>query len=458
MRIDKIGKKQHPLPDVSLLAEHRQLLVAFSGGLDSTVLLYWLSELAQQTPLTLRAIHVHHGLSPNADQWLRHCQQICAQLTIPLITRKVDLNQSQASIEAQARQARYRVFAQVLRSEEVLVTAHHQDDQCETLLLALKRGSGPAGLAAMPSKLAFKHSWLLRPLLSMTRHDLLQFARDKQLHWIEDESNTDTRYDRNFLRQDVLPILTERWPHFVACAARSAALCGEQEHLLDELLNDQLQVLLDQQKSLDIVPLMTMSELKRHALLRRWLAHCQAAMPSRDALKRIWQEVSLAREDASPALQLGSGIVRRYKQRLYWGRHYQGQRDTQLAWHHWQQPLTLPDHLGQVCLQPHSSENPSLPAIRWPQRGQVVTIRFYCSGKLSIDGRSGRRNLKKIWQEQHIAPWLRDNIPLLFYDNTLICAAGVFVTQQGVSPEQSGASLLWLQTSDPNAEVRCCSQ
>ncbi|MDK1299650.1 tRNA lysidine(34) synthetase TilS, partial [Cronobacter malonaticus] len=305
---------------LSALRGRRQLLVAYSGGLDSTVLLHQLVRLRETHPeLRLRAIHVHHGISPNADRWAAHCQALCHRWQVPFELAYVELAQDGLGLEAQARKARYQAFAAALVPGEALVTAQHLDDQCETLLLALKRGSGPAGLAAMPAELPFAGSILLRPLLNTPRAQLEAWASRHQLVWIDDESNQDDRFDRNFLRLRILPALEARWPHFTEAAARSAQLCGEQEQLLDELLAPELAALMDG-KTLAIAPLETMSALKRAALLRRWLAALNAPMPSRATLQRIWDEVAQSREDAAPRLKCGDYEARRYQGRLWWVR------------------------------------------------------------------------------------------------------------------------------------------
>lgn len=283
------------------LLTSRQILVAFSGGLDSTVLLHQLVQWRTENPgVTLRAIHVHHGLSANADAWVTHCENVCQQWQVPLVVERVQLAQEGLGIEAQARQARYQAFARTLLPGEVLVTAQHLDDQCETFLLALKRGSGPAGLSAMAEVSEFAGTRLIRPLLARTRGELEQWALAHGLRWIEDESNQDDSYDRNFLRLRVVPLLQQRWPHFAEATARSAALCAEQESLLDELLADDLAHCQTSQGTLQIAPMLAMSDARRAAIIRRWLAGQNAPMPSRDALVRIWQEVALARKMPPP--------------------------------------------------------------------------------------------------------------------------------------------------------------
>ncbi|HAU4329063.1 tRNA lysidine(34) synthetase TilS [Citrobacter freundii] len=419
------------------LLNANQILVAFSGGLDSTVLLHQLVQWRTQHPeVSLRAIHIHHGLSPHADEWVTHCESICAQWQVPLVVERVQLQDDGSGIEAQARRARYQAFEQTLLSNEILMTAQHLDDQCETFLLALKRGSGPAGLSAMGESSPFAGTRLIRPLLTQTRDELEKWARTHALSWIEDESNQVDAYDRNFLRLRIIPLLQQRWPHFAEATARSASLCAEQESLLDELLAQDLADCVTAQGALRLEPLMMKSDVRRAALLRRWLAGLNAPMPSRDALERIWQEVALAREDAVPRLCFGGYEIRRYQSQLWWVKSVVGQSETVIPWSCTKTPLVLPVGLGTVQLLPDGE-------LRKPRANETVSIRFKAPGLLHIVGRNGGRKLKKIWQEQGIPPWRRDTTPLLFYGDTLIAAAGVFVTREGMAEEEESVRLLW---------------
>lgn len=411
------------------VSPYRQLLVGFSGGLDSTVLLHRLKLWRDRDHgVQLRAIHIHHGLSPHAEEWVAHCEALCEAWAIPLIVERVTLADEGLGIEAQARKVRYAAFAGVLLPGEALVTAQHLDDQCETFLLALKRGSGPAGLSAMPARSDFAGTQLLRPLLGETRTSLEAWAREHQLSWIEDESNQDDSYDRNFLRLRVLPLLSERWPHFADATARSAMLCAEQESLLDELLSEELSDLISEDGALAIAPLEAISPARRAALLRRWLATHHAAMPSRAMLSRIWDEVAQAREDASPCVHLSGYEVRRYKGKLWWVKYSPSLTDVVLHWTSPEAPLILPRDAGSVSLMPTGH-------VRLPKPGEPVSVRFKAGGLLHIVGRNGGRKLKKIWQECNVPPWLRDTTPLLFYGETLIAAAGVFITEAGWTEE-----------------------
>jgi len=416
---------------------YRRLLVGFSGGLDSTVLLHRLMRMREQQPgLELRAIHIHHGLSPDADSWVSHCETLCREWNIPLIVVRVTLAEEGLGIEAQARKARYAAFHDALLPDEALVTAQHLDDQCETFLLALKRGSGPAGLSGMPARARFADTEQLRPLLSETRASLLDWAQQQGLRWIEDESNQDDGYDRNFLRLRVLPQLSARWPHFAQATIRSAELCAEQEQLLDELLAEELTSLLSDDGSLAIAPLRTMSAVRRAAILRRWIATHGALMPSRALLNRLWDEVALAREDAAPRLRSGEAEIRRFRDRLWWVKCQPSLAEQVITWQHPLEPLLLPQGLGTLSLTAGGN-------LRFPLPGEPVTVRFRTSGTLHIVGRNGGRKIKKIWQELNVAPWLRETTPLLFYGETLVAAAGTFVTLDGVAEAGEGVQLEW---------------
>jgi len=233
-----------------------------------------------------------------------------------------------------------------------------------------------------------------------------------------------------------VPLLTQRWPHFAQATSRSATLCAEQEQLLDELLAEELSSLVSDDGALAIAPLEAMSAVRRAALLRRWLAAHGALMPSRAMLTRLWDEVALAREDAAPRLRSGEGEIRRFKGQLWWVKSHASLADRVIDWPCLDRPLLLPEGLGTLHLNAGGN-------LRLPQPDEPVTVRFRASGTLHIVGRNGGRKIKKIWQELNVAPWRRDATPLLFYGETLVAAAGVFVTREGVADTDKGVQLEW---------------
>lgn len=426
-----------------LLGDKRRLCVAFSGGLDSTVLLHALAQLRDSSMphLQLRAIHVNHGLSAHAERWTESCREQCLRWQVEFSALKVRVDSRQGGIESAARNARYQALEAHLLPDETLLTAQHLNDQCETFMLALKRGSGPAGLSSMSASTWLGAHPLLRPLLSFERQQLEEYAHANQLSWVEDESNQSVRFDRNFLRLEVLPLLYQRWPHFAAASARSASLCAEQEALLDELLQDALDGLTCEQGTLSVEGLIPLSPSRRFALLRRWLAAKGAKMPSREQLQRIWSEVAVSREDAEPQLRLGEFSVRRFRQRLYWLSPMASLKGITLHWNG-ETALDLPDNLGSLSLL---SPRESGQCLRKPRVDETVSIRFHFSGEVHKVGRDRSRQLKKLWQELNIPPWERERIPLIFYNDRLIAAAGYFITREALpeSPQEATWSLWW---------------
>ncbi|HEV2320748.1 MAG TPA: tRNA lysidine(34) synthetase TilS, partial [Gammaproteobacteria bacterium] len=210
--------------------------VALSGGLDSMVLLTALAVERGGLPGELRALHVHHGLHPKADEWQRHCEVACASLGIPLEIRRVEVHPATGeSLEAVARERRYAAFREVVGADDLLLLAQHADDQLETFLLQALRGAGVRGLAAMPESASFSGLKLARPLLAYGRAELEAWARQQGLSWVEDPSNADTGFDRNYLRHEVLPRLKQRWPAAAETVSRSARLAAEADGLLKEL-------------------------------------------------------------------------------------------------------------------------------------------------------------------------------------------------------------------------------
>nr|WP_226296992.1 tRNA lysidine(34) synthetase TilS [Pectobacterium versatile] len=414
------------------------ILLAYSGGLDSSVLLHLLVVLRQRSGLPIRAAYIHHGLNPLADSWAEHCCQQCERWLVPFASLPVKVEAQNGGIEAAARTARYQALQAHLQEGEALLTAQHLDDQSETFLLALKRGSGPAGLSAMAAQSMLGHHRLVRPLLGISRLQLEAYAQRHQLGWIEDDSNQDERFDRNFLRRQILPRLTQRWPHFPSAVARSAQLCAEQEQLLDELLEESLQALCQPDGALSIDGLVPLSPVRRFALLRRWLAQQGATMPAREQLQRLWDEVATSRQDAEPVLQLNQMQIRRFRQYLYLLPLMPSLKDRIILWQSPSCPLSLPDNLGTLSLADNGV------AIRAPENGEAVSIRFSTSGTVHIVGRAHGRQIKKLWQELNVPPWWRDRTPLVFYNEQLIAAVGRFVTREGqVRENQPVWHIVW---------------
>lgn len=307
---------EHLYTELSSLDCSQEIWIAYSGGLDSHVLLHAAAQLRQQIPqLNLQAIHVHHGLSPQADHWVAHCQGVCAQLAAPLICEYLrDAPQPADSVEAWARESRYRVFAKVLPPNALLLTAHTQDDQAETVLLQLLRGAGPKGLAAMPQQQVFAAGRLCRPLLNFTRSQLHDYALQNNLIWIEDESNLDHRFARNFLRHQILPLLRQRWPAVASNLARSARHCAEAAENLTELA--QLDLAHDMPQTLSLELLRRLSPARQRNVLRYWLQQQGCRLPNTQHIYQIQRDLINGRPDSRPQVHWGQWTLCRHHKAL----------------------------------------------------------------------------------------------------------------------------------------------
>lgn len=413
------------------IKDYPKLTIALSGGLDSMVLLHLIKKIKDQflPNLNLKAIHIHHGLSKNADKWQQHCQYYCEQWQIPYLSIKVVIDKKQKNIEAQARIARYQAFQTELNTQDVLCTAQHLDDQVETFFLALKRGSGLSGLSAMPKTHQKYNFLLLRPLLSVSRSELEFYAQQNQICWVEDESNQDQYYDRNFLRASVLPLLNNRFEQFNQMVERSISHCQTQNELLHQLLSEQLSDLIQVDSSLNILPLINKNELERNAILRFWLEKIKVQALSQIQLQQLWQTIALAKKDANPKLIIENFQFRRFQNRLYALPLYLDLSNFKFDWD-MKTTVNLPDQLGQLEFKLSHGN------CRLPTKNEKVSIRFFAKPQnYTIVGRLHSRSLTKIWQEQQIPPWQRSRIPFIFYNETLICAVNQFVTQAGKGEE-----------------------
>lgn len=401
-----------------------KVVLAFSGGVDSRLLLELLSRYQQEHGIPCHAVYVHHGLSGNADDWAAKCQLWAQQAGISCSIEYVHLDtQSGESIELLAREARYQALAKYIESGDLLLTGQHADDQVETFLLALKRGSGPKGLSCMAESMPFSFGTLIRPLLTTRREQIESAAQSLNLEWVEDESNQDTRYDRNYLRHHIVPELSQRWPSIHQAVQRSASLCAQQEALLDELLNGVFCRALQPDLSLDIVELASHSELARARLIRMWLARQNTQMPSQVQLGLIWNEVALAQQDANPKFKLKQGEVRRFQNKLYWVNEKRDVTDWQSRIHI-DSALLLPGRLGELILSSTSNQ----PSIASPPQPELLSVTFNPEG-LSAHPveRNHSRKLKKLFQEYNVPSWLRRQIPILMYQGQVVAVADLFV-------------------------------
>jgi tRNA(Ile)-lysidine synthase len=397
--------------------------VAYSGGVDSSVLLDCLVAARNRLPFEIRALHVHHGLHPDADAWSEHCACECRRLGVPLEIRRVEVSRTRGeSLEALARQARYEAMSAVLGRGDLLLSAQHRDDQAETLLLALMRGSGPAGLAAMPFVALLGEGWLVRPLLEHGRAELRAYAEGRNLRWQEDPGNRSLRFDRNFLRHRVLPLLAERWPSCAASIARSAANCAEAQGVIDVLVEEKLSGVAGRWP--DALSISLLGDLPvpfRKLVLRHWFRKLGLALPDSRRLDRILCDVIGARPDADPLVAWPGCEVRRYRDDLFAMAPLPSRPPAGPI--HWGRGvLSLPGAVG--CLELLAPDGSPLDPLDLFATG--LEVRFRVKGLFCRTVRDRhRRPLKKLYQEAGVPPWIRPHVPLVFVEGNLLAVADI---------------------------------
>lgn len=406
------------------LTAKNKLYIAYSGGIDSLVLLHGFCQLRLIYPqLQLFAIHINHGLNSNADRWQAHCQKTCEMMDVPCIVRCVNVKREcgrQQSVEAVARHLRYIAFGEIISCDSVLLTAHHADDQAETLLLQLLRGAGPKGLAAIPLTSRFAHSKeLLRPLLQFSREDILAYANEHNLRWVEDDSNLDLSIERNYVRQKIIPLLKQRWTAVLPVLGRVANNCYEVNYAAEILAaQDCAQAKGSNENTLSVNALSKLDAIRQRNVLRYFIQQQGLPLPSRCKIEHIQTDVINCANDAEPLIEWTGASVRRYRDDLYvfpplpaHDSHIELFWDLRL-------PLTLPNKLGTLkAIYVEGSKVDSVPA--------NLTVRFRRGGECCQPiGKKHHCILAKLMQAWRIPPWQRNRIPLIYCGSDLMVVVG----------------------------------
>jgi tRNA(Ile)-lysidine synthetase, N-terminal domain/tRNA(Ile)-lysidine synthetase, C-terminal domain len=398
---------------VSDLPEVQRVVLAVSGGVDSMVLLH--SAQVAQLPQPLLVLHVNHQLSPRAPQWQALVADTCARSGIECRALVVEVNVAGSGLEEAARQARYQTIENQLRPGDLVLMAHHRQDQLETFFLRLARGAGVRGLAGIAPLRAWGPARLGRPFLTLDRSTIEDYARSHGLVWVDDESNASDRFDRNFLRLNVLPALQQRWPDLPAQVSQATEHLRESDDLLREFAAMDLAQCQPRDErigiSLDMGPLLSWPRSRRNNLLRHWLTVLGYRLPARKRLDEV-DALLMAGQDQNPLLNWGDCELRRYRQRIY------------CLPAHWQTSAELTG--GTITWK---SQSPGLA----PGSYSVVTraqapdvVRAHPSE------RAHSQTLKKLLQEYALEPWLREYVPLIL-DNDRLVAVGDLWIEKGAA-------------------------
>lgn len=425
----------------------QRLCVAFSGGRDSTVLLHSLSRMVAAMPMDspeIRAIHINHGLQAGAADWVRHCEAQAARWSVPLQVREVAVCPDGNGLEDAARQARYSALMDQLTDDEWLLTAHHQRDQTETVLLHLLRGAGIRGLSAMPAvreRMGRRH-W--RPLLDVPAHTIERYAQDHALNWTNDPSNQDHRFRRNWLRNAILPQLRETYPNLDHQLAQTAGHMADAQHHLDTLADHWLGDLLKEDGcGLDLLGLACRSPDQQRLILRRWLEN---ASPSSAQLQRLQEELIQAGPDRQPELSIGGWCIRRFDNAL-WRMPPLPALDLVTAERYKLQPgiTQLPAGAGTLSI---GGAGALMNGLSWS---------FAVGGeRIRPHDQPHRRSLKQLHQTARVPPWIRQRTPLLWSDRELLSVGGYWNSAGFLDLQRQGLQFRWKHDlcAEPRPELR----
>jgi tRNA(Ile)-lysidine synthase len=413
-------------------------VIALSGGLDSTVLAAALAATRDAHGKTLLAVHVNHQLHTEATAWSDHCGRLAAGLGIEFIAEAVDVDSASGSgLEAAARDARYKALARYVDADDWLLSAHHRDDQAETLLLNLMRGSGPGGLAGIGALNRFGKGWLARPLIDVSRSALEAYATDARLEWVEDPSNEDRRFDRNYLRHEVLPILEGRWPDVTRRLARSADLAGEAAAMLEDLAELDLRAIADRPERIDVDGLLRLPRARQGNVLRYALRRAGLPLPGAARLAAILEHLVPARKDAQPVVAWPGVEVRRYRGKLYILPSPEAVSPTWDGSRLGRAPVDLGHGMGRLSLTSDAPLGLSDAVI-----AQGLSLHCRRGGEeIKLVSHRHTRKLKKILQENGIVPWMRDRLPLIYSGDQLVAVADLWVAADAAS--EPGTAIVW---------------
>lgn len=434
----------------------RRLTVGFSGGLDSTVLLHVLAHL-RPAGLQLDALHVDHGWRPESADWARHCIARATALGVGCRVLRIEARTAPGeSPEAAARTARYAALAARLDAGSALLTAQHADDQAETVLLMLLRGAGPKGLAAMPEDAALGTGRLWRPLLGVSRAALQAYATHYRLDWLDDPANTDTDYDRVFLRERLMPVLVGRFPAAARTLARSARLSAEAQAAVETLAAQDLDGLSDSVAesagaagTLAVAGLRALPPARARAALRLWIERLGLPLPPAARLDSVLRDLLPARRDAEPCVCWPGAELHRFRERLHAFAPLPAlPHGLCLDWPDGAE-LSVPG-LGTLCWQP--ARGTGLDAARLA--GRTVTLRLRAGGeRFRPAGRRHAQELKKLLQAAGIAPWLRARLPLLYIGDELVAVAGLGIAEGWQAGSDAPGRVPAWQTQAPSSTM-----
>lgn len=412
--------------------------IGYSGGIDSHVLLHCCSQLAEFNK-KMTAVYINHQLQAISDDWAIHCEKMAFDLNINFLALNVNaLPKNGESPEEAARNARYQALKNLIKRDCVLLIAQHREDQLETVLLQLFRGCGLRGLAGMPEKAAFGEGCLLRPFLDISKNEIINYAKVNQLQWVEDPTNQSDDYDRNFLRNQIIPQLKQRWQALDKTVFRTAKHCANADEMLKNMAKQWFQSVVNSDNTIDLQKLRFYDSMQQDCILREWFFSFGLKMPSQKRLNQIFAEIMNAKNSSSAVLYEQQHEIRCYQNTLFCLKKSQKETFKEKIWDKNQDVLFFS---SDWVLSIHASKKGILKTV-W--ENAQIRVRTRKGGeKIELPFRKGHHDLKKLYQEAKIPPWKRESIPLIYLNNEL-AAVGSFWINRAFYNESEHADCIFV--------------
>ncbi len=422
-----------------LIKKYKYFLVGFSGGIDSTVLLYELYKQSLKKNIYIRAIHINHNVNILSKKWSHHCENICKKWNIKIIVKKIDVPPKK-NLECSLRKIRYKIYEENILKKEILLTAHNKNDQCESFFLALKRGSGPKGLSGIKKKKKNKNFIIYRPLLKIDRKKIKKYALKKKLMWINDNNNKNTNLDRNFLRLLIIKKLILKWPFFLSSVYRSSKLCLKQEKLLNYLLKKKIKKNIYKNK-IKLKYLLKLNKNTAFFIIRKWINLNNQKMISYKLMNYVWEKIIKLKKKKYFQIYLKKFLINKYKNTIYLTKKYKNIKKKTFLWKNTEKKFFLPNKNGYLEINKNTKNKKNI--IRKPKKNEFIYIKFDIKNRIKINNK--KKKIKKIWQEKKILPWKRKYIPIIFYNEKPILCQNIFTTKYSKTKKKKKWTIEWIK-------------
>ncbi len=405
-----------------LSKKYKKFLIAYSGGIDSTTLLYSLKQNNNIKNKNIRAIHINHNLSKLSKNIEKNCINICKKWKINLIIKNIYIKKKN-NIQNKFRKKRYKICIKNLINKEILLTAHHKNDQCETILLSIKRGSGLDGLSGIKKKLKIKKKIIIRPFLNIKKKIIIKYAKKNNLNWINDKSNKNIKFDRNFIRIKILPLIYKKWPFFLNCITRTSLICLKQKKLLEYFIKKKFKKILLYNNSLNIKKISKKKKQQWILILRKWIKINKKKMLSFKNINLLFNNLITKIKKIYFQLIFKEFIIYKYKNLIFLKNKNKYKNKT-IIWKNINKKIKLPNNIGYLSINGNNKKN----KIRKPYKNEIIYIKFNYKGTIYLNKKI---KIKKIWQKYKIYPWERKNKPIIFYNKKPIICPNFFITKYG---------------------------